>query len=210
MNRNCARSIRRCCALSGTARGTSRRPITCAAGGRGQVDQRHAGRASQSRGECLPVSRQPRRYRVQRGDTVVSVAQEYGVCRETSCASESYEDQWQAACGPLISLPEQPARTACGPYPGSTRSTAGAGQVTAAAHSSVAGAMRRRHRLRYRGCDPRLRQAPRLRPPPLTRGSRASISCKRGESLADIAAKVRLDRRAAAGAQQHPQSRLHL
>ena len=53
----------------------------------------------------------PRRYRVQKGDTVVSVAQEYGVSPETLARLNRMRTSGKLRAGRVISLPEQPAST---------------------------------------------------------------------------------------------------
>lgn len=53
----------------------------------------------------------PRRYRVQRGDTVVSVAQEYGVSPETLARLNRMRTSGKLRAGRVISLPEQAAPT---------------------------------------------------------------------------------------------------
>jgi membrane-bound lytic murein transglycosylase D len=53
----------------------------------------------------------PRRYRVQRGDTVVSVAHEYGVSPETLARLNRMRTSGKLRAGRVISLPEQAAPT---------------------------------------------------------------------------------------------------
>lgn len=53
----------------------------------------------------------PRRYRVQKGDTVVSVAQDYGVSPETLARLNRMRTSGKLRVGRVISLPEQPAAT---------------------------------------------------------------------------------------------------
>ena len=126
---------------------------------------------------------QPRRYRVQRGDTLVSVADEYGISAETLARLNHMRTSGKLHVGRVISLPEQaPATTTVAaltpapPAPPPAPATLDASGVPPAAIPTS---------------------------PAATPGVTASMPVtateadgiyivKRGESLADIAAKVGL------------------
>jgi membrane-bound lytic murein transglycosylase D len=61
--------------------------------------------------EMFAAQPAPRRYRIQRGDTVVSVAEEYGVSPETLARLNRMRTSGKLRVGRVISLPEQPAST---------------------------------------------------------------------------------------------------
>ena len=123
---------------------------------------------------------QPRRYRVQKGDTLVSVAQDYGLSAESLARLNHMRTSGKLRVGRTISLPEQPPTTVAAvtpapPIPPPTPATLGSPGAPPAAMPSA---------------------------PPATPGvSTASAAAtepdgiyivKPGESLADIAAKVGL------------------
>jgi membrane-bound lytic murein transglycosylase D len=122
---------------------------------------------------------EPRRYRVQRGDTLVSVAQEYGFAPEALARLNRMRTSGKLRVGRYISLPEQPttavaAVTPAPPAPPPAPITLGAAGTPPAAMPST---------------------------PPATSGTAAPPAVtepegiyivKRGESLADIASKVGL------------------
>jgi membrane-bound lytic murein transglycosylase D len=121
----------------------------------------------------------PRRYRVQRGDTLVSVAEEYGVSPDALARLNRMRTSGRLRVGRYISLPEQPvtslaAITPAPPVPPSAPATLGAMGAPPAAMPSA---------------------------PPATPGASTQLTAateaeggvyivKRGESLADIASKV--------------------
>jgi membrane-bound lytic murein transglycosylase D len=126
--------------------------------------------------EIMAGQPQPRRYRVQRGDTVVSVAQEYGVSPEALARLNRMRTSGKLRVGRYISLPEQPptavaAITPAPPAPPPRPATLGASGAPPAAMPGTAPAT----------------------PPsvPATEAEGIYI-VKRGESLEDIAAKVGL------------------
>jgi membrane-bound lytic murein transglycosylase D len=116
----------------------------------------------------------PRRYRVQRGDTLVSVAQEYGMSPESLARLNRMRTSGRLRVGRFISLPEQaaPALASLTPAPPSPP----------AAPATLGKA----------GAPP----AAMLSAPATTPGTVAATEAegvyivKRGESLADIASKV--------------------
>ena len=125
---------------------------------------------------------QPRRYRVQKGDTLVSVGDEYGISAETLARLNHMRTSGKLHAGRVISLPEQvPATTVAAltpapPAPPPTPAMLGAPGAPPAAIPA---------------------------PPAATPGVTASVPptateaggiyiVRRGESLADIAAKVGL------------------
>ena len=123
---------------------------------------------------------EPRRYRVQRGDTLVSVAQEYGLAPEALARLNRMRTSGKLRVGRYISLPEQPTTALAAvtpappaPPPAPIALGAAAGAPPAAMPSA----------------------------PPAMSGTAASPAVtepdgiyivKRGESLADIASKVGL------------------
>ncbi len=127
--------------------------------------------------EIMAGQPQPRRYRVQRGDTVVSVAQEYGVSPEALARLNRMRTSGKLRVGRYISLPEQPPTTVAAitpapPAPPPTPATLGASGAPPAASPGT---------------------------PPATSGGGSRVPAteaegiyivKRGESLADIAANV--------------------
>jgi membrane-bound lytic murein transglycosylase D len=127
---------------------------------------------------------QPRRYRVQRGDTLVSVADEYGVSPETLARLNHMRKSGKLRVGRFISLPEQapatttvaaltPAPPAPPPAPATLGGTSGAPPAAIptppASTPGVAASV-----------------------PPTATEADGIYVVKRGESLADIAAKVGL------------------
>jgi len=128
--------------------------------------------------EIMAGQPQPRRYRVQRGDTLVSLAQEYGVSAESVARLNHLRTSGRLRVGRYISLPEQSATTVAAvtpapPIPPPAPATLGASAAP----------------------PPAMRATP-----PATPGTTATAGSateaegvyivKRGESLADIAAKV--------------------
>jgi membrane-bound lytic murein transglycosylase D len=123
---------------------------------------------------------QPRRYRVQKGDTIVSVADDYGISPEALARLNRIRTSGKLKVGRTINLPEQQgtavvaAITPAPPAPPPSPVTLGASSAPPAAMASV---------------------------PAITPGVAAPSSAteadgiyivKRGESLADIASKVGL------------------
>jgi membrane-bound lytic murein transglycosylase D len=127
--------------------------------------------------EILAGQPQPRRYRVQRGDTLVSVADEYGVSAESLARLNHLRTSGKLRVGRFISLPEQPATTVAAitpapPTPPPAPATLGAS-----------------------GSPPVAMPVAASTTPGLTTNLSDTEAAgvyivKRGESLADIAAKV--------------------
>jgi peptidoglycan lytic transglycosylase D len=123
----------------------------------------------------------PRRYRVQRGDTIVSVAQEYGVSPEQLARLNRIRTSAKLHVGRVISLPEQPAQTL-------------AAALTPAPPSAPAAPVT----LGKAGAPPAaIPSAPAATPGtsiPATAATEAAgvYIVKRGESLAEIASKFGL------------------
>jgi membrane-bound lytic murein transglycosylase D len=125
----------------------------------------------------------PRRYRVQRGDTLVSVAQEYGVSPEALARLNRMRTSGKLRVGRYISLPEQPATavsvaaiTPAPPTPPPSPATLGA--PGAAPPAAMPGA------------PP---ATPGASTPPVAATEAEGIYIvKRGESLAEIASKFAL------------------
>jgi membrane-bound lytic murein transglycosylase D len=128
--------------------------------------------------EIMAGQPQPRRYRVQRGDTLVSVAGEYGTSAESLARLNHMRTSGRLRVGRYISLPEQPATTTVAAItpaplpPPPVPATLGASGSPPAAMPAA---------------------------PSTTPGATVSLSAteadgvyivKRGESLADIATKV--------------------
>ena len=120
---------------------------------------------------------QPRRYKVQRGDTVVSVAGEYGISPETLARLNHMRTSGKLHVGRVISLPEQApsaitvaALTPAPPAPPPAPATLGA----------------------VGGAPPAAISAPPASVPGTTTEADGIYIVKRGESLADIAPKVGL------------------
>jgi membrane-bound lytic murein transglycosylase D len=128
--------------------------------------------------EIMAGQPQPRRYRVQRGDTMVSVAEEYGISPEALARLNHMRTSGKLRVGRYISLPEQPATTVAAvtpapPAPPPRPATVG----TSGAAPPVA----------MPGSQPATSGAAPVPPPTEAEGI---YIVKRGESLADIAAKV--------------------
>jgi peptidoglycan lytic transglycosylase D len=123
---------------------------------------------------------QPRRYRVKKGDTLASVAEEYGVSAEVIARLNRMRTSGKLRVGRTISLPEQTPRTvaAITPAPPTTPPapvTLGARGVPPAAMPSVPPT------------------TPGVSTPPVAATESEGVYIvKRGESLADIASKVGL------------------
>jgi membrane-bound lytic murein transglycosylase D len=124
---------------------------------------------------------QPRRYRVQKGDTIVSVAEEYGISPEALARLNRIRTSGKLKVGRTISLPEQPstpvvvaALTPAPPPAPPTPATLGATSAPPAAMPSPPVA------------------TPGLSTPVTATEADGIYIVKRGESLADIAAKVGL------------------
>ena len=124
---------------------------------------------------------QPRRYRVQKGDTIVSVAEEYGISPEALARLNRIRTSGKLKVGRTISLPEQPstpvvvaALTPAPPPAPPTPATLGATSAPPAAMPSAPVA------------------TPGLSTPVTATEADGIYIVKRGESLADIAAKVGL------------------
>jgi membrane-bound lytic murein transglycosylase D len=124
---------------------------------------------------------QPRRYRVQKGDTIVSVAGEYGISPEALARLNRIRTSGKLKVGRTISLPEQPstpvvvaALTPAPPPAPPTPATLGATSAPPAAMPSAPVA------------------TPGLSTPVTATEADGIYIVKRGESLADIAAKVGL------------------
>lgn len=128
--------------------------------------------------EILVGQPAPRRYRVQKGDTLVSVAEEYGVSPDSLARLNRMRTSGRLRVGRYISLPERPATslaaiTPAPPAPSPAPATLGSKGAPPAAMPS----------------------APHATPgvsTPLTAATEAEgvYIVKRGESLADIASKV--------------------
>jgi membrane-bound lytic murein transglycosylase D len=124
---------------------------------------------------------QPRRYRVQKGDTIVSVAEEYGISPETLARLNRIRTSGKLKVGRTISLPEQTATpvvaaalTPAPPPAPPTPATLGATSAPPAAMPIAPAA------------------TPGLSTPVTATEADGIYIVKRGESLADIAAKVNL------------------
>jgi membrane-bound lytic murein transglycosylase D len=123
---------------------------------------------------------QPRRYRVQKGDTLVSVAGEYGISAEALARLNRMRTSGKLKVGRTISLPEQQATpvvaalTPAPPPPPPTPATLGSAGAPPAAMPSVPVA------------------TPGVSTPSTATEADGIYIVKRGESLADIAAKVGL------------------
>jgi membrane-bound lytic murein transglycosylase D len=124
---------------------------------------------------------QPRRYRVQKGDTIASVAEEYGISAETLARLNRIRTSGKLKVGRTISLPEQsatpvvaaaltPAPPPAPPIPATLGSTAAPPAAMPSAPASTPG----------------------LATPVTATEADGIYSVKSGESLADIAAKVGL------------------
>jgi len=123
----------------------------------------------------------PRRYRIQKGDTVVSVAQEYGISPEQLARLNRLRTSGRLKVGRVINLPEQPAPalaalTPAPPSPPARPATLGkVGAPPPAAIPSAPAA------------------TPGTATPAIAATEAAGVYVvKRGESLADIASKVGL------------------
>jgi membrane-bound lytic murein transglycosylase D len=123
---------------------------------------------------------QPRRYRVQKGDTIVSVAQEYGITADALARLNHLRTSGKLRVGRTISLPEQQPTTVAAvtpapPAPPPTPLTLGSPGAPPAAMPSAPAT------------------TPGVASPPAAATEAEGIYIvKRGESLADIAAKVGL------------------
>ena len=141
---------------------------------------------------------QPRHYRVQKGDTIVSVAGEYGISPEALARLNRMRTSGKLKVGRTINLPEQQgtpvvaAITPAPPAPPPSPVTLGASSAPPAAMPSVPAT------------------TPGVAAPSAATEADGIYIVKRGESLADIASKVGLTEGQLLCAQQHSQSRLHL
>jgi len=122
----------------------------------------------------------PRRYRVHKGDTIVSVAQDYGVSPEALARLNRMRTSGKLRAGRVISLPEQPpvtvaAITPAPPAPPQAPATLGTPSVPPAAMPSAQPATP--------GTST---------PPPAATEEEGIYIVKRGESLAEIASKFGL------------------
>jgi membrane-bound lytic murein transglycosylase D len=130
--------------------------------------------------EIMAGQPQPRRYRVQRGDTLVSVAQEYGVSAESVARLNHLRTSGRLRVGRYISLPEQPMTTVAALTPAPPASPPAPATVGAAGAPPAA-----------------MSPMPSTTPAAAARTASATEAegiyiVKRGESLADIAGKVGL------------------
>jgi membrane-bound lytic murein transglycosylase D len=123
---------------------------------------------------------QPRRYRVQKGDTIVSVADEYGISPEALARLNRMRTSGKLKVGRTINLPEQQgtpvvaAITPAPPTPPPSPVTLGASSAPPAAMPSTPAATQG------------------VSPPSVVTEADGIYVVKRGESLADIASKVGL------------------
>jgi len=123
---------------------------------------------------------QPRRYRVQKGDTVVSVAEEYGISAEALARLNRMRTSGKLKVGRTISLPEQPstpvvaAITPAPPPPPPIPATLGSQGAPPAAMPNAPAA------------------TPGVSTPATATEADGIYIVKSGESLADIAPKVGL------------------
>jgi membrane-bound lytic murein transglycosylase D len=123
---------------------------------------------------------EPRRYRVQKGDTLVSVADEYGITAEALARLNRMRTSGKLRVGRTISLPERPAGTLVAavtpapPLPQPAPATLGSPGAPPAAMPSTPMA------------------TPGVASPPAATEPEGIYIVKRGESLADIASKVGL------------------
>jgi membrane-bound lytic murein transglycosylase D len=123
---------------------------------------------------------QPRRYRVQKGDTLVSVADEYGISPEALARLNRMRTSGKLKVGRTINLPEQQgtpvvaAITPAPPTPPPSPVTLGASSAPPAAMPSTPAATQG------------------VSPPSVVTEADGIYVVKRGESLADIASKVGL------------------
>ena len=125
---------------------------------------------------------QPRRYRVQKGDTIVSVAEEYGISPEALARLNRIRTSGKLKVGRTINLPEQPSTpvvaavlTPAPPTAPPTPATLGATSAPPPVAMPSAPAA-----------------TPGLSTPATATEEDGIYIVKRGESLADIAAKVNL------------------
>jgi membrane-bound lytic murein transglycosylase D len=130
--------------------------------------------------EMIAGQPQPRHYRVQKGDTVASVAGEYGISPETLARLNRVRTSGKLKVGRTINLPEQQgtpvvaAITPAPPAPPPSPVTLGASSAPPAAMPSVPAT------------------TPGVAAPSAATEAEGIYIVKRGESLADIASKVGL------------------